>query len=69
MMSIVAFALAQLVLLQATGQKLRGLRRLYTKDDHTRIICPFLGALVNEIREPMETETRVKVDAGLLLVL
>jgi len=55
MMSIVAFALAQLVLLQATGQKLRGLRRLYTKDDHTRIICPFLGALVNEGKMAVKT--------------
>merc|ERR1719242_2582388 len=54
MMSIVAFALAQLVL-QATAQGLRGSRRLYTIDDHRRIICPFLGALVNERKLAVKT--------------
>merc|ERR1711953_931859 len=49
-----AFALAQLVL-QATAQGLRGSRRLYTIDDHRRIICPFLGALVNERKLAVKT--------------
>jgi len=60
MMSILALALAQLALLQATGQDvattnsatlLRGSRRLdslYTTADYKRIICPFLSTLVNE---------------------
>merc|ERR1712039_588142 len=29
--------------------------RLYTKDDHTRIICPFLDALVNEGKMAVKT--------------
>merc|ERR1711920_1189327 len=67
MMSILALALAQLALLQATGQDvatnnpatlLRGSRRLnslYTTADYKRIICPFLSTLVNEGIVPVKT--------------